>query len=214
MEKKKIVTIALISFAFFGLVLILAKMAAPLPSENDSFSEEASAISEMVYGSAIYAFSESLVEGYECTNTFSTSYYSSKIDEKAIDRFRVIDSAEEFNEWQKTYCDMKPVTQVSADRSLARMEAGYIALIIAPTEIQICQKDLLVYGIYKNDKGDAVIVITPQNRNPQTNYEKDLSEWKKTYCVVFLQPDFLSSLNSLSFAIRGDALSREECGTI
>ena len=152
-------------------------------------------------------FSEELVEGYTVSNCFSESVYSTHPDKSLMDSCRVLDDKSTFLVWLNTFWDIRQVYLSGAEESAGRkrMAEGYVPIVVSASALQSCEKQVLVKGIYTDEAGNAVIRLGTVRRNGYYRYDHDLdTECAQIYTILYLVPDTINKINTLSFAIDRD----------
>ena len=153
------------------------------------------------------AFSEQLVEGYTVSNCFSESVYSMRPNKNLMDSCQVLDDKSSFLAWLDTYWDIRRVYPAGAEESTGpkRMAEGYVPIVVSASTLQDCEKQVLVKGIYTDEENNVVIRLGTVLRNGYYRYDHELdTECRQIYTILYLIPDTINKINTLSFAIDRD----------
>lgn len=152
-------------------------------------------------------FSEELVEGYTVSNCFSESVYSTHPDKRLMDSCRMLDDRTTFLAWLDTYWDIRQVYPSGVEESAGRkrLAEGYVPIVVSASALQSCEKQVLVKGIYTDEADNVIIQLGTVRRNGYYRYDHDLdTECAQIYTILYLVPDTINRINTLSFAIDRD----------
>lgn len=151
---------------------------------------------------SIVSLSKELLADTIPSGCFSECAYSTKAG--SLDTVTVYKTQTAFNRWKSKCWDIPQTYPENWGQSMSedRFKDGYVALVVAPSEMQ--DPDYLISAACKHTDpdGDIIVQLQQTKRNTSYSYRKDPSvACNQVYAIIYLKQNEVDAAGAISVGV-------------